>query len=150
MLGDIPSIEGCEAVAYRPALMPQEISASFRAEARHIHSLSRAALVRYLKACWSQLCGELGVTKREGQQSEKVLLRFPKDEYPYVATKPWHGSQKKIAEDDTSVTIELDVVINYELEQKILSWGEDVEVVSPLFLRTSIHKRIINAHSNYQ
>lgn len=92
----------------------------------------------------------IGVTKREGQQSEKVLLRFPKDEYPYVATKPWHGSQKKIAEDDTSVTIELDVVINYELEQKILSWGENVEVVSPLFLRTSIHKRIINAHSNYQ
>lgn len=37
----------------------------------------------------------IGVTKREGQQAEKVLLRFPKDEYPYVATKPWHGSQRK-------------------------------------------------------
>ena len=35
----------------------------------------------------------LGVTKREGLQAEKVLLRFPKNEYPYVATKPWHGSQ---------------------------------------------------------
>ena len=35
----------------------------------------------------------IGVTKREGQEAEKVLLRFPKNKYPYVATNPWHGSQ---------------------------------------------------------
>ena len=92
----------------------------------------------------------IGVTKREGQQSEKVLLRFPKDEYPYVATKPWHGSQKKVAEEKNSVTIELDVVVNYELKQKILSWGDYVEVLQPLGLRKSILSRIENAVGNYK
>lgn len=33
----------------------------------------------------------IGVTKREGQQSEKVLLRFPKNEYPYVAA--WQSKE---------------------------------------------------------
>lgn len=74
-----------------------------------------------------------GVTKREGQQSEKVLLKFPKNEYPYVETKPWHSSQRKVNEDDSAVTIELDVVINYELEQRILSWGDYIEVKKPPF-----------------
>ena len=91
----------------------------------------------------------IGVTKREGQQSEKVLLRFPEDEYPYVATKPWPGSQKKVAEDEGSVTIELDVVINYELEQKILSWGNYVEVLQPISLRDKIKSRIQEAIAHY-
>ena len=91
----------------------------------------------------------IGVTKREGQQSEKVLLRFPKDEYPYVATKPWHGSQKKVAENESSVTIELDVVINYELEQKILSWGNYVEVLQPEILRQTISNRLSSAAKRY-
>ena len=91
----------------------------------------------------------IGVTKREGQQAEKVLLRFPKNEYPYVATKPWHGSQKIVAEDERSVTIELNVVINYELEQKILSWGNYVEVLQPLSLRNQICKRLDKTTYNY-
>ena len=91
----------------------------------------------------------IGVTKREGQQSEKVLLRFSKDEYPYVATKPWHGSQKKVAEDESSVTIELDVVVNYELEQKILSWGDYVEVLQPYSLVHIIRHRLTTAVSIY-
>ena len=92
----------------------------------------------------------IGVTKREGQQSEKVLLRFPKEEYPYVATKPWHGSQEKVAEDEHTVTIELDVVINYELEQKILSWGDYVEVIAPASLRENILKRTMKADRKYR
>jgi predicted DNA-binding transcriptional regulator YafY len=91
----------------------------------------------------------IGVTKREGQQSEKVLLRFPKNEYPYVATKPWHGSQKKVAEDECSVTIELDIVINFELEQKILSWGDFVEVLQPLLLREMIKSRLDSCKAIY-
>ena len=90
----------------------------------------------------------IGVTKREGQEAEKVLLRFPKNEYPYVATKPWHGSQKKVDEDERSVTIALDVVINYELEQKILSWGDYVEVLQPQTLRDTIGHRLENAIRN--
>lgn len=92
----------------------------------------------------------IGVTKREGQKPEKVLLKFPKNEYPYVATKPLHGSQKKVAEDETSVTIELYVVVNYELEQNILSWGDYIEVLQPKDLRNRISERIANAACQYK
>ena len=34
------------------------------------------------------LADVIGVTKREGQQAEKVLLRFPKNEYPTSAPNP--------------------------------------------------------------
>lgn len=71
------------------------------------------------------------------------------DEYPYVATKPWHGSQKKVAEDESSVTIEFDVIINYELEQKILSWGDYVEVLQPDSLVDIIRHRLTTAVSIY-
>ena len=91
----------------------------------------------------------LGVTKREGQQPEKILLKFQKNEYPYVATKPWHGSQKKVAEDESSVTIELNVVVNYELEQKILSWGNYVEILKPVSLREKIKSRIKDSLEKY-
>lgn len=92
----------------------------------------------------------IGVTKHEGQEPEKVLLRFPKNEYPYVATKPWHGSQKKVKEDNKSVTIELDVVVNYELEQRILSWGDYIEVLQPEKLRVKISKRLNQAAGQYE
>lgn len=92
----------------------------------------------------------LGVTKREGQQPEKVLLKFSKDEYPYVATKPWHSSQKKVAENENSVTIELNIVTNYELEQKILSWGNFVEVIQPKSLRKKITSRIQKTYEQYK
>ena len=91
----------------------------------------------------------LGVTKREGQQAEKVLLKFPKDEYPYVATRPWHSSQHKVAEDGQSITVELDVVLNYELEQKILSWGDYVKVIGPQELSDKIRDRIQSSIRKY-
>jgi hypothetical protein len=61
----------------------------------------------------------IGVSKKTGQEPEIVLLRFPKEQYKYVATKPWHGSQKVLEENDDYVIIQLEVIHNYELEQKI-------------------------------
>lgn len=92
----------------------------------------------------------IGVTKREGQLPDKILLKFPAEEYPYVATKPWHRTQRIVSKDEHSVTIELDVVINYELEQKILSWGDYIEVLQPENLRNIIKARINAAASLYE
>lgn len=92
----------------------------------------------------------IGVTKKEGQQAEHVVLKFPKSEYAYVATKPWHGSQKVVGEDSTSVSIQLDVVLNYELEQRILSWGDKVEVLQPSSLRQKISQRLENSRKHYK
>lgn len=92
----------------------------------------------------------IGVSRKDGQQSEVVILRYPKDQYKYVATKPWHGSQKVLEENDDYVIIQLDVILNYELEQKILSFGDYVEVIAPKPLREKIAQRLRNSLAQYK
>lgn len=92
----------------------------------------------------------IGVSKKNNQQAEIVLLRFPKSQYKYVATKPWHGSQKVLEENDDYVIIQLDVVLNFELEQQILSFGDYVEVIAPKTLRDKIRERLNKAIGQYK
>lgn len=91
----------------------------------------------------------IGVSRRNGQEPEDVVLRFPKDQYKYVATKPWHVSQKIVDENSSTITLQLHVVLNYELEQKILSFGQYVEVLSPKQLREQIKDRLNQSLKQY-
>lgn len=91
----------------------------------------------------------IGVSRKEGQEPEDVVLRFPKEQYKYVATKPWHGSQKIVDENSSTITLQLHVVLNYELEQKILSFGQYVEVISPMTLRERIKDRLSQSLLQY-
>lgn len=92
----------------------------------------------------------IGVSRRNEQVSEDVVLRFPKDQYKYVATKPWHGSQKVLEENDDYVIVQLDVILNYELEQEILSFGDYVEVIAPKPLREKVAQRLQNSLAQYK
>ena len=91
----------------------------------------------------------IGVSRRNEQDPEDVVLRFPKDQYKYVATKPWHGSQKVVDENNCTITLQFHVVLNYELEQKILSFGQYVEVISPMTLRERIKDRLSQSLQQY-
>lgn len=91
----------------------------------------------------------IGVSRRNEQEPEDVVLRFPQDQYKYVATKPWHGSQKVVDENDCTITLQFHVVLNYELEQKILSFGQYVEVISPMTLRERIKDRLSQSLRQY-
>lgn len=91
----------------------------------------------------------IGVSRRNEQEPEDVVLRFPKDQYKYVATKPWHGSQKVVEEKDSTITLQFHVVLNYELEQKILSFGQYVEVIYPISLRERIKDRLSQSLQQY-
>ena len=92
----------------------------------------------------------IGVSRKEGQEPEDVVLRFPKEQYKYVATKPWHGSQKVLEENNDYVIVQLDVILNYELEQQILSFGDYVEVIAPKPLREKIAQRLQNSLAQYK
>ncbi|WP_431158149.1 helix-turn-helix transcriptional regulator [Winogradskyella poriferorum] len=81
----------------------------------------------------------IGVTKPEGKQVEKICLKFSESRIQYVITKPLHGTQK-VNEADRTVTIE--VVPNNELYQLLMSFGEDLEVISPEVIRIEIKKKI--------
>lgn len=84
----------------------------------------------------------IGVSKDPDKQIEEVKLLFNKEQAPYIQTKPLHGTQKNKLKPDGSLLVEIEVVINYELEMRILSFGEKVKVIAPENLVTTISNRI--------
>ena len=70
---------------------------------------------------------------------EHVVLKFAKERFPYVVSKPIHHSQEVVNPEEGIVSI--DVRINQELEQNIFSFGQQVEVLSPEWFRNQIKEK---------
>lgn len=89
----------------------------------------------------------IGVSFPAEKTLETVTLKFSKNRFPYVEAKPLHGSQKTLSAEEG--LIELNLIPNKELEALILSFGDDVEVISPASLKESIAQKIANAYKKY-
>lgn len=99
---------------------------------------------------WEEFFDEMiGVSKNENDKPQEVKLVFNKEQAPYVKTKPLHNTQKPRILEDGSLEIRINVIINYELETRILSFGEKVKVIAPESLITLINKRIKEQFNNY-
>jgi predicted DNA-binding transcriptional regulator YafY len=83
----------------------------------------------------------VGVTLNNGMATEKIVLKVSNVLFPYIQTKPLHGSQKVKEQGDAHTLITLDLIPNYELESVILSHGEGIEVLKPESLREKINER---------
>ena len=90
----------------------------------------------------------IGVTKLEGK-IETVELLFNEKRGKYVETKPLHETQKH-QWNEGGLYVRLSLIPNLELEQVILSFGEDVEVLKPQHLRENIKKRVEILLQKYQ
>jgi predicted DNA-binding transcriptional regulator YafY len=90
----------------------------------------------------------LGITKNEGEMQE-IILHFPKQQAKYVITKPIHGNQKARWLDEDTLEVKLNLIPNYELQTRILSFGEKVQLIAPLELKDIIKKRLEKASNQY-
>ena len=93
----------------------------------------------------------IGVTKPEGGEVEKIKLLASGRTCHYILTKPIHWSQKArwTSDDKQQLEIELSLIINTEFERLILSYGAQVEVITPISLRKNIYEKLTSAISNY-
>lgn len=93
----------------------------------------------------------VGVSRDLRKPVEDVIIRVSNSRYPYVETKPIHASQKELhgMVDDKTHVIQLRVQVNKELESKILSFGNDMEVLAPEHLRDSIKQKISDLFERY-
>jgi len=83
----------------------------------------------------------VGVTKPKPNVSvETVMLKFDKKRFPYIISKPIHQTQTVV--DETNCILSIKVRPNKELEALILSFGAQVEVLSPASLRQQISKKL--------
>lgn len=91
----------------------------------------------------------IGVTVKENQKPVKVLLRISNSLWPYIDSKPLHGSQKVKSKDAESVLIEMKLQLNYELISLIFSFGNDIIVLAPEELKKIIKSKANALLKNY-
>lgn len=77
----------------------------------------------------------IGVTVKSDAFVEKLLIRISKEIWPYIESKPMHGSQKIKNRTETDVLIELAVQINHEMMALLFSYMDAIEVIEPESLR---------------
>lgn len=92
----------------------------------------------------------IGVTKPEGVKLEKINIRVSPYRTPYVKSKPIHGSQKKVKEDETGFCFTIEIIPNNEFYQQVLSFGADMEILEPKNIRGFIKNEINKSLKNYK
>ncbi len=92
----------------------------------------------------------LGIIQRHAKQPERVVLWFSKEQAPYIQSQKLHHSQKLIKEYTGEIEIELTLYTTQELKMTILSYGNDVKVLSPETLQTEIKEIIEKAGKLYK
>ncbi len=82
---------------------------------------------------WGDFFDEMiGVSIPADEKPIEIKLRFSSDRIPYVTTKPIHGASQRLDKSDpTQRTIIINLLPNNEMYQTLLSFGSDVEVLSP-------------------
>lgn len=77
----------------------------------------------------------------------EIILQASENRFPYIASKKIHKSQEII--DMTNRKILLKLIPNKELDALILSFGEDLEVISPEWYRARIIRKVEALHNKY-
>lgn len=115
------------------------------------HALPKELFVEYDGVNFERYFDDtIGVTKSKHQRPAKVILHINSHNAPYVLTKPIHRSQQVVKEDETGITIRIDVVLNYELERELLGFGECLKVIAPKNLRDIIQYRLKKTMAKYE
>jgi predicted DNA-binding transcriptional regulator YafY len=91
----------------------------------------------------------IGVSVSNKERVVTIKVQVNAALFPYIDSKPIHGSQKVKEKGKEYSIIELKLIPNYELESLLLSYGENIVVLEPESLREKLRDRLINAANNY-
>ena len=81
--------------------------------------------------------------------AEDILIKVYKASISFVLTKPIHLSQRIMEKNDEYAVISINVKPNYELDSKILSFGSNMEVLSPEAYRIHLSEKIQTMNQRY-
>ena len=89
----------------------------------------------------------IGVTIPKEYPVEEIVLKFDEYRFPYVVSKPLHHTQQIVCEENHIISIH--VRPNKELESQIFSYGNQVEVLKPEWLRQQFAEKIEEIYKKY-
>lgn len=90
----------------------------------------------------------VGVTVPDGGADRVELLVSP-EQWPYVETKPLHGSQRTVDRSPEGVRLQLELKINHEFKALLLSMGRNIRILAPEELRAAMAEQARDMASNY-
>lgn len=90
----------------------------------------------------------IGITSYD-TEPEKVLFKANNLAAKYIESQPFHHSQVLEKEGKNKATFSLNVIVTEELIREIMSYGGEIEVVSPISLRDKISDRVVDMIQNY-
>jgi len=91
-----------------------------------------------------------GVTVLNDSSIYDIVFYVDAVNAPYIISKPFHHSQEIVEEyKNGSAMLKIRVHHNFEIERKILGYGDAIEVIKPRKLRNRLRKNIENALNNY-
>ena len=91
----------------------------------------------------------IGVSKPIDAEIEEVVLHFNQLTGRYMENKSIHETQKHKWLDAEILELKIKVILNYELERLLLSYGESVKVIEPEILKEKIKERLLKGLENY-
>jgi predicted DNA-binding transcriptional regulator YafY len=80
----------------------------------------------------------IGMSIPEEGKVVRVQFRAQPLRAKYIASKPLHHSQRILEQNEQHTVFELRLIPNIELQQILLSFGPEIEVLGPAFLRQEI------------
>jgi hypothetical protein len=90
----------------------------------------------------------VGVVRPKDAEIVKVVLRFYNGRENYFKTKPFQPDFEEFFEEDKQDQVWFETIINKELVQQLLSYGQDLEIIEPKSLKKEM-KDHVDSMINY-
>lgn len=91
----------------------------------------------------------VGVTIPKDAKPIKILIKIKARLWPYIKTKPIHGSQKIKEVNENNTIIELNLIINYEIITLLFSYADSIVILEPVELAEQIKAKAKSLIENY-
>jgi predicted DNA-binding transcriptional regulator YafY len=91
-----------------------------------------------------------GIISDEDYCAEQIVLSFSKHQAKYIKSLPLHDSQELIFEDAKEVRFKLFVKPTFDFMMEILSFGPDVEILEPAYVREELKNKLNKTLTKYQ
>lgn len=92
----------------------------------------------------------IGVRRNPEDEPVRVVLKFYNDRKSYFTSKPFIPDYDEFFEEDKHDQVWFETIINRELVQQILSYGQDVEVLEPRELIIELKKHTESMFKYYE
>lgn len=90
-----------------------------------------------------------GIITPVNQKPEEVVLSFNPDQGKYIKSLPLHETQAILVDTEDELRIKLTVYITHDFIMELLSYGNNVKVLQPLFLANRLKAEYEKALKQY-